>query len=393
MKKESKDKIKKEIIIWISAIVGSFLVLMAVFMVTFGWEFVGPFLKDTFTAKEKKQEQDVSSNGKTSLKDMDIKLSSKTLQISKINILSAEENPDNIWEIAWPDEYQSGGTSINFGSECKEISKEDRDFLLTYCNTHEDTYDGDFLCSISISTIDDKHHSGQHLYVCGEYPEDFEEFVIVINRVCGGDKEYLSANKKIKEITPEYVTEITGITDDDVNGGTVSELIDHLGISDISTLSIYLKNSYINKIASKYKLCRLLEYKIISVQSTDDEWLEYSQKLAEKLGVNGEIIKGKAPYEDQEWYEIKDSNGTEIRIYRTYGLGSFISQYPGMLDSYYQSYKIYEDTQGPTSEFMGYRDFDFTYSNDNKFAVAVESDYSKEKETFYNIALAAKEIE
>ena len=62
-------------------------------------------------------------------------------------------------------------------------------------------------------------------------------------------------------------------------------------------------------------------------------------------------------------------------------------------NSYYQSFKIYEDTQGPTSEFMGYNAFDFTYSNDNKFAVAVESDYSKEKETFYNIALSAKEIE
>ena len=57
MKKETKNKIKKEIIIWLSVIIGSFLVLTAVFMFSVGWEFVGPFLKDKFTVQEKKQEE------------------------------------------------------------------------------------------------------------------------------------------------------------------------------------------------------------------------------------------------------------------------------------------------------------------------------------------------
>ena len=64
----------------------------------------------------------------------------------------------------------------------------------------------------------------------------------------------------------------------------------------------------------------------------------------------------------------------------------------GEVDRQYQSYKIYEDTQGQTSEFFGYNSFDFTYSNDYKFAVGVEDDYSKEKEDFYKVAVAAKAI-
>ena len=390
-----KKNIKKEIKSWIIASVVSFVVLFLFTCVFFGGSFIFPFLKDLFT-RDNKPAVTVSdnkpANNKTTLKDVGIDLSSDTLTIEGISIVTAEENPENIWKIAWPKEYYSGSDIVKFDSAAEDISKEDRDFLLKYCNSHENTYKGDFLFSIDISAIDEKMHTGQSLYICGEYPEDFDEFAKVINKVCGGDKTYLSANGKLQKITPEYFTMITGITDDDVKEGTVSELIDHVGIADVGDLNSYLINDYIYDIAENYDLCSLLEYKIVSVPSSDEEWYDYSVKLADKLGIDGEITKEKAKYDDEEWYEIKDPDGTCIRVFKTEGLEEFIPMNLGNLDWYYQSYKIFEDTQGPTSEFSGFNSFDFTYSNDQKFAVAIENENSREKENFRKAAEAAKKI-
>lgn len=384
-----KNNTKKEIKSWILACVGSFFGLFIIFCVCFGGDFIFPFLKDVFS---RDAGQNNVQDHKPSLKDNNINLRSKTLKIEKIVIITAEENPDNIWKLEWPDNYNCGSDTLRFADACEEISKEDRDFLLKYCNSHQNTSAGDFLCYISISTIDGKNHSGQSLSIYGEYPEDFDEFEEVINRICGSDKKYLSSNGNPQEITPEFFTAVTGITDDDIDNGTVPELIDHVGIDNVLTLNLYLINSYVYKIAHNYNLCRLLEYKIVSVPSTDEEWYDYAVKLADELGLDGEIIKGKAKYDELEWYEIKGLGDTEIRVFKTENIGEFIPRRAGEVDRQYQSYKIYEDTQGPTSEFFGFNSFDFTYSNDYKFAVGVEDDYSKEKEDFYKVAVAAKAI-
>ena len=194
---------------------------------------------------------------------------------------------------------------------------------------------------------------GASTFIYGSYPEGFDKFAQVINDACGGDREYLTLNEKPAKITEEYFTAITGLTDDDVQGGKVPELIDHLAIHDLLRLSGFLKNR----------------------------------------GADGEVTKGKAAYDEQEWYEIKAGNGKSVRVFRTEGLDKFIPQRAGEVDWWYNSFKIYEDTQGPTSEFVGYNAFDFTYSNDRKFAIAVESESGKGKEFFRETALAAKSLE
>lgn len=327
--------------------------------------------------------------------DGDQKKASSGAEIVRINILTAEENPDHVWKLEWPKYYYAGTEVKMLRHVNMQISKEDREYLLKYCNEHKDgkPEDGDFLCFIDVSTIDGKVHSGASMFLYGSYPEGFDRFAQVINDACGGDREYLATNGRAAKITEDYFTAITGLTDDDVKDGTVSELIDHLAINNLLQLSAFLKNRYVDDIAKNYDLCRLLEYQIVSAPSTEEEWHAYSVRLAEALGSGGEVTKGKAKYDEQEWYEIKAGNGKSVRVFRTEGLGKFIPQRAGDVDWWYESYRIYEDTQGPTSEFFGFNAFDFTYSNDHKYAVAVESESDKEKVFFREIALAAKSLD
>lgn len=300
-----------------------------------------------------------------------INLSSDSLKIDKISIVTAEVSEDYLWKIDWPKSYYTGTQSHIFKNGFKAITEEDMNFILTYLSEHDNMSpaNGPFLCNIQVSTIDGKVHSGLSLSVYGQYPDGFDEFAAVINRVCGDDRVYLPATGNAQEITPEYFTAITGITDDDVVGGTVAEMLDHCNIVDYETL--FFNSPYeLGKYARNYEACRLLEYHIQSAPSTDDECLAYAKELATELGVTDEITKEHSINEDQEWYEIPDYNGVSIRVYRAETVTD--DMYVETL-SQYGNLMVYETITTPTSECQGYRSLDFIYSNDLKFVVAIES--------------------
>lgn len=300
-----------------------------------------------------------------------IDLSSDTLKIDSISIVTAEVSEDCLWKIDWPNYYYTGDQNHIFKSGFRSISEEDRNFILQYLSERDNMSpaNGPFLCDIQVSTLDGQVHSGQSLRVYGQYPEGFDEFAAVINRVCGDDRVYLPVNGTRQEMTPEYFTIITGITDDDVVGGTVAEMLDHCNIVDPETL--YFNSPYeLGKYARNYEACRLLEYHIQSAPSTDDECLAYAKELATELGITDEITKEHSINEDQEWYEIPDYNGVSIRVYRAETVTD--DMYVETL-SQYGNLMVYETTTTPTSECQGYRSLDFIYSNDLKFVVAIES--------------------
>jgi len=300
-----------------------------------------------------------------------IDLSSDTLKIDEISIVTAEVSEDYLWRIDWPNYYYTGDQSHIFKNGFRAISEEDRNFILKYLSEQDSMFpaNGPFLCDIQVSTIDGNVHSGQSLRVYGQYPEGFDEFAAVINRVCGDDRVYLSANGVPQEITPEYFTIITGITDDDVVGGSVAEMIEHFNLVNPQTL--YFSTQYeLSKYAANFETCRIFEYYANSSPSTDEECLAYAEKLAEKLGITDEITKEYSINKDQEWYEIPGSDGVNIRVYRAETVTDDMST--ETIDKY-GNLKIFETTTTPSSECQGYRCLDFIYSNDLKFAVALDS--------------------
>ena len=300
-----------------------------------------------------------------------IDLSSDTLKINEISIVTAEVSEDYLWKIDWPKNYYTGTQSHIFKNGFKAITEDDRNFILQYLSEHDNMSpaNGPFLCDIQVSTVDGNVHSGLSLSVYGQYPEGFDEFAAVINRICGDDRVYLPTNGNFQEITSEYFTAITGITDDDVAGGTVAEMVEHCHLVDPVTL--YFSSQYeLSKYAKNFETCKMLEYYAKSSPSTDEECFAYAEKLAAELGITDEITKEHSINEDQEWYEIQGFNGANVRVYRAETVTD--DMYVETL-SQYGNLMVYETTTTPTSECQGYRCLDFIYSNDLKFVVAINS--------------------
>ncbi len=315
-------------------------------------------------------------------------------RIESVEVLSAEKNPNNIWDIRWPYYYCQGGENVQF-PDSVSMSDEDMDILLQFYNEYDnDTYkkDKEFLCRVIIGVMSGNTQTGKLIYIYDEYPEGFEDVVDVVNRICGGDKEYLTMTGKIQEITPEYFTAITGIDDSKVYDGTVEEVIEHLNIRDIQDVQWYNKNWTINDVVQNYSLCRYLPYEVKQATSTDVECKEYAEKLAEELGAAGKVTKVYSEHNSgHEWYEIHFKDQV-IRVYRSEQVAGDIQEYNGFIDSYYYSLTLKEDTSdyGPLESNLL---FDFTYSADAKFIIAVEISYDDKKDYFYEVAQAAERLD
>ena len=318
------------------------------------------------------------------------------IQLERLDILSGERNPNGIWDICWPNYYYQENEIIQF-PESVSVSEEDRDILLKFYNENENNYikDKEFLCSIRFGVLDGNCSLGKMIYIYDEYPEDFDKVVDAINRICGGDKEYLSMTGNIQEITPEYFTLLTGIDDDKVKGGTVQEVIDHLNIQNISDIQRFKKNWVIDDVVANYSLCRYLPYEIKQAPSTDAECKEYAEKLAKSMGATGKVTKVYSEHiSGHEWYKIYYKNQF-IRVYRSELVVDDIHAYDGLIDSTYNSLSLEEDTSDETNPLSSHLLFDFVYSNDSKFIVAVDfcENLERTKDYFYEVAQAVEMFE
>ena len=61
------------------------------------------------------------------------------------------------------------------------------------------------------------------------FPEGFEEFIEKCNEIAGGN--YLTTGESLQELSPEFLTEVFGVTDEDVKGGNLQDVIDTLELN------------------------------------------------------------------------------------------------------------------------------------------------------------------
>lgn len=310
--------------------------------------------------------------------------------ISEISMESCVENKDGVWKANWPDCYYISTSRVQMNN-AKELTKEQRDFVYEFVNSLPTVAEGkDCLCLlyVNIRNSDD----GSFLdttgvkYIYDSYPEGYDEFVDIFNEVCGGDRKYITTNTDIPELTTEFVTARTGVTDMTVNGGTVQELLEHLNIDSVSKFNKYSFDLY--DYANDYYFKKYLPYEIQTAPSTDEECAEYALRLATELGINeNDVVKEYADYDDLEWYTLPGYGDYNLRVYRTELIEKCL-----VMDQSKHTFKIHENNQPPTSEFMGYYEYDFTYNEDSKFAVAVEERLSSEKDIFVDIGQAMEKI-
>lgn len=237
-----------------------------------------------------------------------------TNQIISLEIISALENESDVYHINYPRHYYT------FDREHMEVDSND----MLYCinnktMTEEDfTYIRDYVLGIpddignggdNISfkvyfRYYDENGEEQKIYTSGRdiLPEGWKEFIEYINYVCGED--YLTGEGDVVEVTPEYLTEVFGVTDDDVKEGTLEDVIEHNNITivDLTKTSFHMSTE-IYRYYADLKEPFIAPYRptdFVSVDSTEAEYEAFIANYLSKLG---------------EGWEERDSDQKGLRLF------------------------------------------------------------------------------
>ena len=306
-------------------------------------------------------------------------------EVEGIVIYSSEENPYNISEIWWPNYYQMGSEHIEFkGDKLSLLTKEDAAFLLDYVQSaSKEPAGNELLCNIQIQVVDNQVHTTVHCEIYDDYPEGNDKFVEIINKICGGDKEYLCMNGNIQTVTQEYFASCTGYSDEDIPGGTINDVLNQFEFNDAYGFQFRFLSINYKKILDNYELCKYLPYSVHSAPSSDEECMEFANNLANELNTSGNVEKINGEEGNPDWYQIGDYNGISLRVYKTEDVAGNIHQDTWRRSNYdcLVYYEPYEGC-GDASRFDTYC---FIYSKDYKFVVALEPNSNDEIEIFKEI--------
>ncbi len=157
-------------------------------------------------------------------------------EIRSLEVWSPVENDEWIYHVNYPHYYYGfnkkdrGSTSIYDFSQAipvDKVSQKDFEFLRDYVLALPDEKkeeDSVFAYAVLLHYYDENGET-EMVYVEGydELPEGFDTFVEKVNHLCGAS--YLTGSGSLQEVTPEYLTQVWGVTDDDVPGGTLEEFI------------------------------------------------------------------------------------------------------------------------------------------------------------------------
>ncbi len=293
------------------------------------------------------------------------------IRIRTVEVVSAVENEEHIYQVEYPYSY------IAFNKEEKkneriellgvkdrdELTKEDTEYIMNYVRSlPEDTDSDRENVSFRLWLVYlDENNEQQYLSAWGwdEFPEDWGEFIDYMNGLCGG--EYLCSEGEVVEVTPELLTELYGVTDEDVRGGTLQDVIEHNGLDivDLTDHVLYMENELRNYYADMKE--SLIEpyrpYEIEVVESTEEEYDAFMEDFLGRL--EGEWEERESDQNYLRFY-INTQNGDEFYIGKTSDLENMWLSPPADEDDYYM---IDLDAHMEEMIFSS----DFFYSPDKKF--------------------------
>ena len=295
----------------------------------------------------------------------------REIRIRTVEVVSAVENEDHIYQVEYPYSY------IAFNKEEKKneridmlgvkdrdkLTKEDTEYIMNYVksipeNTNPDRENVSF--RIWLVYLDENNEQ-QYLSAWGwdEFPEDWSEFIDYMNGLCGG--EYLHSEGEVVEVTPQLLTELYGVTDEDVRGGTLEDFIEHneYNMVDLTDHVLYMENELRNYYADMKEtlIAPYRPYEIESVESTEEEYDAFMEDFFGRLGGEWEERESGQNYLR---YYVNTENGDDFYIGKTIDLENMNLEPPADEDGYYG---IALDAHMEGMVFG----MDFFYSPDKKF--------------------------
>ena len=295
-------------------------------------------------------------------------------EIRSLEVWSAVENDEWIYHVNYPHYYYGfnrkdrGSTSIYDFSQVipvDKVSQKDFEFLRDYVLAlpDEEKEENSVLAYAVLLHYYDENGETEMVYVEGydELPEGFDMFVDKVNHICGGS--YLTGSGSLQEVTPEYLTELLGVTDDDVPGGTLEEFIrqeelDMKKLTEDFHMESALYSFYAGQkeaIIEPYRAKMLRE-----VDSTEEEYNRFMEEFAARLSELGyELKESVAEAQDQD--DMIRYND-EFYIARSADLSKMAIREPEYDGGYYQI-DLDAHMEGMTMSA------DFIYSQDGKFVL------------------------
>ncbi len=303
----------------------------------------------------------------------------KSCSIEKIDIISGSKNVNHLYRVNYPYSYvifdekakkDGRKTHIDLDYQIKreDISAEDVDYILNYVATLPDNYKfgTDLTYDVSIRYTDE---SGESIYLnkrsSEQFPSGWDDFVDKLNEIFG--EELLTKNKEIQAVTPEFLTELFGVTDDDVKDGTLQNVIDSQFIDLIKLNDSFQINEMLSRYYASTKEELIEPYRpkeLISIDSTDDEYDKFVLKYLDKIGYDISLEKDS----DQEYFRYFRDD--ETRKYFYIAKTSDIDKLPTVYDDLF-GYQMALDAHMEDMTFT----VEFIYNSDKKFIlVPIDND-------------------
>ena len=216
---------------------------------------------------------------------------------------------------------------------------------------------------ISYKKSGSKSHWSEEKYLFDEYPEGYEDFIKLLNEI---DSEEPVILGEPMVMSADLIKKVTGFTDDMVTDGTIGDVLDKYPI-DVFHLMNYTSGYEYFTIDSETRITDVFEYwpafralptEIKNVESTEEEFQAYVEKLAEALGADPSTVAD---------YRLggKSINGQSIVVYQTCDIPedyeySDTAPYHLVDHNYYDGGEMDQDERHT-----------IFYSADGKFAIAI----------------------
>ena len=289
-----------------------------------------------------------------------------------VEVWSLAENDLHSYHLRWPGAYyafskKDGGICKQYdlenAKERSEITREEFTYFVEYVkNLEPEQWQEGSVHSyrIAVSYYDE---NGEDQYVSrlgyDGFPEGFEEFIDKCNEIAGG--HYLTTGDTLQELTPEFLTEAFGVTDEDVRNGTLQDVIDTLKLNMYEVTNLFYMSDKLDAYYASTREEELAPFRPVELYQTDSTEEEYDAFVAAYLEQLGEgWIQAEESGQDHLRYFRNAKENRYFYIGRTMDLDEMSVQRPS------EEGKCYCLVLDAHMEGMVFS-MDFVYSKDKKF--------------------------
>lgn len=305
------------------------------------------------------------------------------IRITDIDVISAVDNDDHLYRVNYPHTYVGFDSEwrknvrIDFSAakDRESLTQEDVSYVMDYVSSipENNNPDGKNIAYFVWVKYEDENGEDQYLARRGRdvFPEGWGEFVDYMNGLCGG--EYLLSEGEVVEVTPALLTELFGVTDEDVRIGTLEDFIRDEEINVLSItghvfrmdeeLVVYYKHLK-EPLIAPYR-----PYTLESMESTEEEYGAFMEAFLERLEGDWEEVES----DQQNLREyVSQEYRTSFYMGKTTDLSQMDFEEPRYEDDYYRI-----NLSAHMEDMVC--SCDFIYSTDKKF--------------FFVNSLSAKELD